>query len=127
MPSVSAWSRATASAPESVLIALAAQGDTAAFEVIMRRHNQLPEVFRTVFVPRAVEEMDVDEIATALGIAPATVRTRFFRARGLLREGLASEIDVTPGDAFSFDGAPCDRIVAGVLARRAPADGLAAG
>lgn len=45
------------------------------------------------------------------------MRTRLFRARSLLREGLASEIDVTLGDAFAFDGARCDRIVAGVLAR----------
>jgi RNA polymerase sigma-70 factor (ECF subfamily) len=47
----------------------------------------------------------------------ATVRTRFFRAKGLLREALAREIDFAYGDAFAFAGARCDRIVAGVLAR----------
>jgi len=61
--------------------------------------------------------MEVAEVAQALGIPESTVRTRFFRARGLLREGLASAIDVTLPDAFAFDGARCDRIVAGVLAR----------
>jgi len=30
---------------------------------------------------------------------------------------LASDLDVTLGEVFTFDGARCDRIVAGVLAR----------
>jgi RNA polymerase sigma-70 factor (ECF subfamily) len=41
----------------------------------------------------------------------------------LLREGLAQEIDVAIGDAFSFAGERCDRIVATVMAR-ARAEGL---
>lgn len=81
------------------------------------RIDLLPDAFRTVFMLRAVEEMDVEEVAQALGIPAATVRTRFFRARSLLREGLASDIDMALGDAFAFDGARCDRIVAAVLAR----------
>lgn len=81
------------------------------------RIDELPEAFRTVFMLRAVEEMSVDEVAAALELPEATVRTRFFRARGLLREGLARDVDLEMGDAFSFDGARCDRIVAGVIAR----------
>jgi RNA polymerase sigma-70 factor (ECF subfamily) len=79
--------------------------------------DALPEAFRTVFMLRAVQELSVEEVATALGLPESTVRTRFFRARGLLREGLARDIDLAIGDAFSFDGARCDRIVAAVLAR----------
>lgn len=79
--------------------------------------DQLPDGFRTVFVLRALEEMTVDEAAVCLGIPPATVRTRYFRAKGLLREALAREIDFSFGDAFAFAGERCDRIVAGVLAR----------
>jgi RNA polymerase sigma-70 factor (ECF subfamily) len=45
------------------------------------------------------------------------VRTRLFRARGLLREGLSRDIDVATADAFAFDGERCDRIVASVLQR----------
>lgn len=77
----------------------------------------LPEAFRAVFVLRALEEMSVEETAAVLDIPEATVRTRFFRARGLLREALAREIDFAFEDAFAFAGARCDRIVAGVLAR----------
>ena len=73
----------------------------------------------TVFMLRAVEELSVEEIAVALDIPQATVRTRFFRARSLLREGLSRDVDLAIGDAFSFAGARCDRIVAGVLAKLA--------
>lgn len=81
------------------------------------RIDELPDAYRTVFVLRAVEEMSGAEVSQVLGIPEATIRTRFFRARSLLREGLARDIDLTLADAFSFDGARCDRIVADVLAR----------
>lgn len=85
--------------------------------LIERKIDQLPDAFRTVFVLRAVEELSVDEAAGCLGIPPATVRTRYFRAKGLLREALAREIDFSLEDAFAFAGERCDRIVVGVLER----------
>jgi RNA polymerase sigma-70 factor (ECF subfamily) len=98
-------------------------------QLMERRIDRLPDAYRTVFMLRAVEEMSVAETAAALALPEATVRTRFFRARSLLRESLSRDMDVAVGDAFSFDGARCDRIVAGVLAslageREAPADDL---
>jgi len=81
------------------------------------RIDLLPDMYRSVFMLRAVEEMSVDEVAHALDLPEATVRTRLFRARALLREGLASEMDVALGEVFAFDGERCDRIVANVLAR----------
>jgi RNA polymerase sigma-70 factor (ECF subfamily) len=81
------------------------------------RIDELPDAFRAVFVLRAVEELSVEETAAALGIPEATVRTRFFRAKSLLREALSRDIDLAHGDAFSFAGARCDRIVASVIAR----------
>ncbi len=66
---------------------------------------------------REVEDMSVEETAHCLSITPATVRTRLFRARALLREALARDIDTATGDVFAFAGARCDRIVAAVLAR----------
>ena len=82
-----------------------------------QRIDRLPDLYRTVFMLRAVEDMSVEEVAVALELPAATVRTRFFRARSLLRESLSRDVDVAMGDAFSFDGARCDRIVAGVLAK----------
>lgn len=69
------------------------------------RIDLLPDVFRTVFMLRAVEELSVEETAVALNIGATTVRTRFFRARSLLREGLLHDVDMAIGDAFSFAGA----------------------
>jgi RNA polymerase sigma-70 factor (ECF subfamily) len=79
--------------------------------------DALPDDYRVVFVLRAVQELSVEETAEALGIPQATVRTRLFRARSLLREGLATKIDVACEEAFSFAGERCDRIVANVLER----------
>lgn len=87
--------------------------------LIESRIDRLPEAFRTVFVLRGVEELSVEETAGLLGIPPQTVRTRFFRARALLRESLARDIDAGIDGAFGFAGERCDRIVAGVLARLA--------
>jgi RNA polymerase sigma-70 factor (ECF subfamily) len=82
-----------------------------------RRIDELPIAFRTVFVMREVEDMTVEETADSLSIPAATVRTRLFRARALLREALARDMDMATIDVFSFAGERCDRIVAGVLAR----------
>jgi len=85
--------------------------------LIEAKIDKLPDAFRTVFVLRALEEFSVEEAAIALGIPEATVRTRYFRARGLLREALAREIDFVFDHAFAFAGERCDRIVESVLAR----------
>lgn len=90
--------------------------------LLERRIDELPVAFRTVFVMREVEDMTVDETAACLGIPPATVRTRHFRARTLLRESLAREIDTATTDVFAFAGARCDRVVRNVLARMGTVD-----
>jgi RNA polymerase sigma-70 factor, ECF subfamily len=85
--------------------------------LIEAKLDELPEAFRSVFVLRAVEEMETEDVAACLGIPEATVRTRFFRARALLRESLSREIDVAQESAFGFAGERCDRIVARVMER----------
>jgi RNA polymerase sigma-70 factor, ECF subfamily len=79
--------------------------------------DQLPDAIRTVFVLRAVEELSVEETASALSMPEATVRTRFLSARSQLREALCREVDLALHDAFAFDGWRCDRIVAAVMAK----------
>jgi len=85
--------------------------------VLERKLDELPEAFRAVFVLRCVEELSVEETAQCLDIPEATVRSRHFRARSLLREALARDIDLAERDVFTFGGAHCDRVVAAVLAR----------
>lgn len=93
----------------------AARGETR--RLIEAKIDALPDAFRTVFVLRAVQEMSVEEVAESLSIPEATVRTRFFRARGLLREALSREVDLATDEAFSFAGERCARITERVLAR----------
>lgn len=85
--------------------------------LLERKLDELPESFRAIFVLRSVEELSVTETAQCLGIPEATVRSRHFRAKSLLREGLAQEIDLAERDLFEFAGTQCDGIVAKVLAR----------
>jgi RNA polymerase sigma-70 factor (ECF subfamily) len=77
----------------------------------------LPDVYRMAFILCGVEEMSVAETAECLDLEPATVKTRYHRARNLLRHQLSGLVDATAGEVFSFDGARCDRIVAGVFLR----------
>jgi RNA polymerase sigma-70 factor, ECF subfamily len=86
-------------------------------ELLESKVDSLPESFRIVFVMRSVEELSVEECAAALGIPEATVRSRLFRARSMLRESLAREVDLAERDLFDFGGTHCDAIVDSVLRR----------
>lgn len=85
--------------------------------VLERKVDELPDAFRSVFVLRSVEDLSVEETARCLDISEATVRSRHFRAKSLLRDSLAREIDLAERDVFAFGGSDCERIVAKVLAR----------
>ncbi len=82
-----------------------------------RAVDALPEAFRTVFVLRAVEEMSVAETAECLDIPEETVKTRHFRARGLLQRALLERADAAAPHVFDFHLSRCDAVVAIVLER----------
>jgi RNA polymerase sigma-70 factor (ECF subfamily) len=82
--------------------------------------DTLPENFRTVFMLRSVEGMDVRETADCLGVNATTVRTRLFRAQRLLRGELSRRLHGESTEIFDFGAERCDRVVAYVLARLAP-------
>jgi RNA polymerase sigma-70 factor, ECF subfamily len=79
--------------------------------------DALPDAYRMVFILCGVEELSVAETASCLEVEQATVKTRYHRARKILQQQLSSLVDSNVGEVFSFDGARCDRIVAGVLLR----------
>jgi RNA polymerase sigma-70 factor, ECF subfamily len=85
--------------------------------LLERKIEDLPVAFRAVFMLREVDELSGAETAECLSITEATVRSRLFRARGLLRESLSRELDMAKADVYQFGGEHCDRIVASVLAR----------
>jgi RNA polymerase sigma-70 factor (ECF subfamily) len=79
--------------------------------------DALPENFRTVFILRAVEGLDVRETAECLQINAATVRTRLFRAQRQLRGELSRRLHGESAEIFDFGAERCDRVVDHVLAR----------
>ena len=68
---------------------------------------KLPDAFRTVFVLREIEGLSSEETAEVLGIPPATIKTRLFRARRRLQEMLAPEMGTALSGTFPFAGADC--------------------
>jgi RNA polymerase sigma-70 factor, ECF subfamily len=77
--------------------------------------SSLPDMLRVVFVLREVEGMAVADIADSLGIQEATVKTRAFRARELLRSRLCNWSDAALPELLSFAGDRCARIAARVF------------
>lgn len=77
--------------------------------------GQLPEPFRAVFVLREIEGLSGEETAEVLGLAVATVKTRLFRSRGLLKKMLASEVSTMLNGTFPFAGADCAALTERVL------------
>jgi len=112
-----------ASATETENVADVAEGPdhaaarTQTRSILESKVGGLPEALRVVFVLRAVEELSVAETAETLRITQETVRMRHFRAKGLLREALAREIDLAESDLYEFGGLHCDAVVASVLAK----------
>ena len=68
---------------------------------------KLPPAFRLVFVLREIEGLNVEETADALGLVPATVKTRHLRARRKLQEALVPELSTVLAGAFPFAGTDC--------------------
>ena len=79
--------------------------------------DALPQLYRSVFVLREVEEMTVAETADCLGITEESVKTRCHRARALLRSRLERAIGVAASQSFSFMGHRCDRMTNSVMER----------
>jgi RNA polymerase sigma-70 factor (ECF subfamily) len=86
-------------------------------QLVERATDNLPEMFRIVFVTRVIEGMSVEETADLLGLRPETVKTRLHRARRLVREQLDKQIGPVMMDAFPFAGRRCQRVTTAVMRR----------
>jgi RNA polymerase sigma-70 factor (ECF subfamily) len=85
--------------------------------VVEHAIDELPEVFRMVFIARVMEGLNVEETAELLDIKPETVKTRLHRARTMLRDNVEKKIGPVVLDAFPFAGPRCDRLTRAVLNR----------
>ncbi len=62
----------------------------------------LGQIYREVFVLRDMQHLSIEETAKALGISPASVKTRLLRARLMLRDLLAPGLGGAWSSKLSF-------------------------
>jgi RNA polymerase sigma-70 factor (ECF subfamily) len=86
-------------------------------QLVERATDNLPEIFRIVFMTRVIEGMSTEDTANLLGLQPDTVKTRLHRARRLVRKELDRQIGPVLMDAFPFAGRRCERMTNAVLRR----------
>lgn len=77
--------------------------------------EQLPEVFRTVFVLRVIEGISGIESAASLGVHETTVRTRLYRAHRRLDAELVRSMRLQP-DFLDLPAGAAQRLVTATLA-----------
>jgi RNA polymerase sigma-70 factor (ECF subfamily) len=77
---------------------------------------RLAAPFRTVFLMRAVEGLNVNEISQRLGIPKSTVKTRYLRARRRLQRMLGPEFSGALSDRFPFGALPYQPTLTGSAA-----------
>jgi RNA polymerase sigma factor (sigma-70 family) len=75
--------------------------------------SQLPEIYRTVFVMREIENMSVAETTACLAISEVNVKVRLNRAKAMLRNSLASYYKKE--DILHFHLSRCDKMVDTVM------------
>jgi RNA polymerase sigma-70 factor (ECF subfamily) len=85
--------------------------------VVEHAIDELPDLFRIVFITRVIEGMNVEETAEILGLKPETVKTRLHRARTMLRDNVEKKIGPVVMEAFPFAGKRCERLTVAVLKR----------
>ena len=120
-----AWEGGPDAADEDVVFEPVADARTPEEEVARRQLarqleeaiDTLPPIYRSVFILRAVHGLSVDDTASGLEVTHEVVKTRFLRARALLRTRLAGDPAGAVATLHEFGGDRCDRIVASVLAQ----------
>lgn len=77
----------------------------------------LPPIYRSVFLLRAVQGLAVEDTAQALEVSQEVVRTRYLRARAMLRARLHADPEAEASLLHDFAGRRCDRTIAAVVAQ----------
>ncbi len=75
--------------------------------------DNLPQIYRTVFMMREIENMSISETSECLQISESNVKVRLNRAKEMLRENLSGVYK--EAEIFQFMGARCDRLVETVM------------
>jgi len=75
--------------------------------------RQLPDKYRTVFIMREIENMNVAETGECLDLSEVNVKVRLNRAKSMLKNSLAEYYQ--KDDILNFHLSRCDRIVENVM------------
>lgn len=86
-------------------------------QIVEEATDALPEIYRLVFVARVIEGLSLEETAALLELETATVKTRLFRARKLIKDQLEAQIGPVLLNAFPFAGKRCARMAESVIDR----------
>ncbi len=79
--------------------------------------DELPQMFRIVFILRDVEELSVEETSQQLSLRPETVKTRLFRARRLMRAAIEKRLTAGFAELYPFNGWRCESMADRVVQR----------
>ena len=79
--------------------------------------DQLPPGYAEVYVQRGVQQLSTAETAQILALETDVVKTRYSRAKKMLRKGLEQQFKAAGMDVFEFAGNRCDAVVRNVLKR----------
>lgn len=85
--------------------------------IIEQAIDRLPDGYASVFVLRGVQQLSTKETALSLDLEIDTVKTRYSRAKKILRKSLDRHIQAAGLEVFEFAGARCDAVVDNVMAR----------
>ena len=79
--------------------------------------TRLPDLYRSIFVLRDVENLSIEEVASILDLSETTVKVRLHRARRALRKMIFNQAGQQLMGTFPFDAVRCDRVVRHVFLR----------
>lgn len=83
--------------------------------ILEKAISNLPEKYRTVFIMREIENMNVAETKECLAISEVNVKVRLNRAKAILRNSLATLY--RKEDLYHFHLSRCNRITETVLSK----------
>jgi len=81
--------------------------------ILEKAIRQLPEKYRTVFIMREIESMNIAETRECLDLSEVNVKVRLNRAKAMLKNSLAEYY--RKEDILNFHLSRCDRIVENVM------------
>ncbi len=82
-------------------------------EMLEKAIQQLPEKYKTVYMLKEVEGMNIEETSAALAISKVNVKVRLHRAKSMLKNLIKDGTGLST--LFTFGNARCDKLTESVM------------